>query len=57
MNCNYTLGYFEGYEDCASTYLAFVSCLSALSCEELMSDAPCQAELDAFLALSCPTGE
>ena len=56
-NCNYTLGYFVGYEDCATAYLAFVGCLSALSCEELGSDTPCQTELDAFLALDCPTGE
>jgi hypothetical protein len=56
-NCNYRLGYFEGYEDCATTYLAFVGCLSALSCEDLESETACQTELDAFLALSCPTGE
>jgi hypothetical protein len=56
-NCNYQLGYFEGYPDCATSYVEFVTCLSVLSCEELMLDSPCQAELDAFLALGCPSGE
>ena len=57
-NCNYNLTYLETYSaECGTGYLTFISCLSALSCEEFASDAPCQTELDAFLALNCPTAE
>lgn len=57
-NCNYNLAYLETYSaECAMGYADFIGCLSMLSCEELMSDAPCMTELDAFLALGCPTVE
>lgn len=56
--CNYNLAYQEMYSaDCGTAYAAFISCLSALSCVELMGDAPCGTELDALLALGCPAVE
>lgn len=56
--CNYNLAYLEAYSaECGMAYADFIGCLSALSCEEFGGDAPCMAELDAFLALGCPTAE
>lgn len=57
-SCYYNLDYQEYTSDeCGVAFLEYVACLSELSCEELMGDAPCQAELDALLAMGCPTVE
>jgi hypothetical protein len=56
--CNTTLEYLEAYSaECGMAYADFIGCLSVLSCAELGGDAPCTTELDAFLALGCPSAE
>ncbi|MCX4245257.1 hypothetical protein [Paraliomyxa miuraensis] len=56
--CYYNLDY-QGYtsEECAAAFLDYVACLSELPCEDLMGAMPCQTELDALLAMGCPTVE
>jgi hypothetical protein len=56
--CNYTLEYQLEYSaECGMAYEEYLACLTALSCEELMSASPCTTQLDALLELGCPAVE